>query len=39
VRISFSGHLRLLRVIRNAEGNVMHRTASLVPSQESFGFV
>src|SRR5258707_7278266 len=33
------GHLRLLYVVRSAEGDVMHRTASLVPPQNSRGFV
>src|SRR5258708_20128144 len=32
-------HLRLLYVARSAEGDVMHRTAPLVPSQNSRGFV
>src|ERR1700733_11559373 len=33
------GHLRLLHVVRGAEGDVMYRTASLVPTRNSRGFV
>src|SRR5260221_374114 len=32
-------HLRLLCVVRSAESDMMHRPASLVPSQNSSGFV
>jgi hypothetical protein len=32
-------HLRLLCVVRSAEGDMMHRTASLVPSRNSRSFV
>ena len=33
------GHLRLLCVVRSTEGDVMHRTASLVVSRNSRSFV